>query len=468
MKNVNKEMIKNKVNELVFIENHKRYILRCDLEKLEEKVRKYVINYISRTNIQIVDYEINRKSRTRSVDEYDYGYISGYGISHFDMPVYAKLEYNDNGDLIYEDYTNLDEIIENEIIPNNIFKDNETNNYYIKLSIIIGYRFCEAEVKHVIEYLESKDIYVHGYSTLLDNEFNSYYSMMDYGIPICRNFDIDNINAKLIEYKNNPSRELRNEIVELNINLVKLVAGDVKCFTDVNVGDLEGYGYIGLIKAIEKYDVNSENTFSTYAYQAIKRTIVRGIAKYLGIDSNIFGKYFVAKMYVKNKLGKDVDDDILSSIDDIINYMVEYKGLESSKKDENKTRIMLMFCESLELFNEQEIDNDFLIQDNLLPFEISKNDINMVWDNYFMRLSEREQIILTKYYDLDGKGSLTLTEIGEIFGVTREAIRLNIKDCFSKLKRFRTYGKLEDVLADYEQYNYNPNMIVAYQNVKKK
>ena len=74
MKNIDKEMIKNIVNDLVFIENYKRYILRCDLEKLEESVKEYVINYISKTNIQVVDYEINRKNRTKSVDDYDYGY----------------------------------------------------------------------------------------------------------------------------------------------------------------------------------------------------------------------------------------------------------------------------------------------------------------------------------------------------------------------------------------------------------
>ena len=258
MKNIDKEMIKNKVDSLSFYQNYKKYILRCDLEKLETFEKECVLNYISDKNIKIVDYEITKENRTSLVDEYDYGYVSGYEIGHLDMPVYAKLEYNDNGDLIYEDYSDLIDYIEEHIIPMNICKDEKKDIYYIMFTPLLGYKLNEKELEFTLKYLKSKNIYVIGQSIRFDYEYFNFSNKGNSSIiPFNDVVDVDKIVSKLAIYKNNPNTELRNEIIELCINMVKSVVNEISYnfkYTTISSEDLESYGYLGLIKAIEKYN----------------------------------------------------------------------------------------------------------------------------------------------------------------------------------------------------------------------
>ena len=82
MENIDKENIKNAINGLIFKQTNKRYILKCLLDTLNltDEELEYVISYINKSKINIVNYEVIKKDRTTSVAEYDYGYFSGYEI----------------------------------------------------------------------------------------------------------------------------------------------------------------------------------------------------------------------------------------------------------------------------------------------------------------------------------------------------------------------------------------------------
>lgn len=68
---------------------------------------------------------------------------------------------------------------------------------------------------------------------------------------------------------------VRNELIELNMPLVKYIVGKIYKYRklDQDFEDLVHYGVFGLIKAIEKFDGRNVK-FSTYAYPRIYGSII--------------------------------------------------------------------------------------------------------------------------------------------------------------------------------------------------
>ncbi len=63
--------------------------------------------------------------------------------------------------------------------------------------------------------------------------------------------------------------ELKDQLIEQNIGLVKSIAGDFT-HSGLDFEDLRQAGYIGLLNAVENYDLNEGAKFSTYASHLIK------------------------------------------------------------------------------------------------------------------------------------------------------------------------------------------------------
>lgn len=74
----------------------------------------------------------------------------------------------------------------------------------------------------------------------------------------------------LHEYHKNPSLKLRNKLVELNVGLVRKVAHQVSRKCAEPYEDLEQIGYLGLIRAIERFDLHQGSAFSSFAIPYIR------------------------------------------------------------------------------------------------------------------------------------------------------------------------------------------------------
>ncbi|MCA6587204.1 MAG: RNA polymerase sigma factor SigF [Pseudanabaena sp.] len=77
----------------------------------------------------------------------------------------------------------------------------------------------------------------------------------------------------LQDYRMNPTTELRNQLVNLNIGLVRREAYHWKNQCQESFEDLMQVGSIGLINAIERFDVSKGNAFSSFAVPYIKGEI---------------------------------------------------------------------------------------------------------------------------------------------------------------------------------------------------
>lgn len=74
----------------------------------------------------------------------------------------------------------------------------------------------------------------------------------------------------LMAYQQNPSVSLRNKIVRLNTGLVRKIAYQVSHQCSEPYEDLEQIGYLGLIRAIERFNPNQGYAFSSFAVPYIR------------------------------------------------------------------------------------------------------------------------------------------------------------------------------------------------------
>lgn len=240
-------------------------------------------------------------------------------------------------------------------------------------------------------------------------------------------------------YKENPTIELRNEIINHNIKFVIYIAKKFTGSFNVDFEDIVSYGFEGLIIAINKYDVDTGNKFSTYAYNWIASVIRRRCSKESLLISipayiqNSIYKYCakINEFYIENGYypsEKEINEilnvteeeramifsyfDIknMNSLnieinDDPHDYTELGDMIADSKKDE---------YESKELFK---IVNEML--DRYLETYVSKNKRDMY----------RE--IIKRRLCLDGENDETLEEISRDFNLSRERVR-QIVDKFIK------------------------------------
>ncbi|MDX2231355.1 MAG: RNA polymerase sigma factor SigF [Leptolyngbyaceae cyanobacterium bins.349] len=74
----------------------------------------------------------------------------------------------------------------------------------------------------------------------------------------------------LIAYHQNPTVRLRNQLVQMNAGLVRKIAHRVSHQCAEPYEDLEQIGYLGLIRAIERFNPNQGCAFSSFAVPYIR------------------------------------------------------------------------------------------------------------------------------------------------------------------------------------------------------
>ncbi|HEY9905565.1 MAG TPA: RNA polymerase sigma factor SigF [Candidatus Sericytochromatia bacterium] len=74
----------------------------------------------------------------------------------------------------------------------------------------------------------------------------------------------------LMAYYRNPSIAVRNQLVRLNTGLVRKIAHRVSYQCAEPYEDLEQIGFLGLIRAIERFDPNQNHAFSSFAVPFIR------------------------------------------------------------------------------------------------------------------------------------------------------------------------------------------------------
>ena len=411
--------------------------------------------------------KITKDERSPLVRDMDFGVVSGIEENKNDVPRFATIEYNrDTNQKIYEDYTNLDNFLEKEFIPKKIkikkYKTSADKNdidivAWIAYHEIQKLRLSEDEIKYVFKFLEERDIYVRGINSTLD--FNNYdyistYKTFKYPETVDWSIQLEwfkqnqELRATLQDKK--AILDLRNKIVETNLRLVPFVAYKFSIKYGFDIDHLNSCGTIGLINAVEKFDYNKGCKFSTYAYKAILRTMLKEYAYELGFKN--FVQYadvrdaveVITEFYEENGIDREIAiDEVVTLLrqagynaDSAFNMANNYVGtndLNDGKYSEESDDV-ISYGDEFDFEKTTTINkNETLISgepiDKSLIFSLSRKAI----EEKMEKLNSQEKYVIERRFGFYDGIVHVLEEIANEMNLSRERVRQIEKKALRKL-----------------------------------
>lgn len=235
-------------------------------------------------------------------------------------------------------------------------------------------------------------------------------------------------------------------VVEHNLRLVVKYAKSIKKAyrAEEPIMDLVQAGNIGLMRAVDKFEVDKGYAFSTYASWWIKQSIIRHI---FDNESSIRVPVHMSERFV--------------SLSRAIRIFCEENGREPSfeevservsisKKEYDVFKSLDRNVVSLNTVVNDDSDTEIM---DFIPYSESADPVyeetnqKMLCEtvnDVLARLEQRESYIIKARYGLDGMPAKTLEQIGKDLGVTRERVR-QIESI--AMKKLRTSVKAEALRA---------------------
>lgn len=229
--------------------------------------------------------------------------------------------------------------------------------------------------------------------------------------------------VKLAQRIREGDQDALDEMTRGNLRFVVSVAKQYQN-QGLSLPDLINEGNVGLIKAARRFDETKGFKFISYAVWWIRQSILQAIvenSRIVRMPLNKVGSYNkVNEAYISfvQEFEREPSDEELGDllgmsereIQQLIHSGARHVSLDAplpGAEEGDATMLDVMIPENAD-------EPDFHLMAESLREEVMHGLHN---------LSPREMEIIRAYYGLDGRTALTLDEISELFGLTRERVR---------------------------------------------
>ncbi len=249
-----------------------------------------------------------------------------------------------------------------------------------------------------------------------ENAIRLYFNDITDSTPLSREREVE-----LSERIQAGDMEARNELVQANLRFVVEVAKHYQN-RGLSLPDLISAGNLGLLVAAERFDGSRGFKFISYAVWWIRQSILQSVAEQgrtVRLPLNKLSQLReISETARRLGQGREVEPDaeeiaaeLEISRDDVVHTVLSARSVRSLDEsfDSDDDRNLL----------DTIVDGDQGAPDSSLVSASAQRHV----DDVLGRLDRRERYVLQRYFGLDGDEALTLDQIGEVLGVTRERIR---------------------------------------------
>ena len=433
------KLFQNALNEA--LENETKSSLELLLKKLQ-KCYTYELNEALKLALEndltrqvLKDYTVNfiKKSSKKNVEQLLLKYSKNLfallpNISFEDCNfILQNTEINDLISKLVHPKNNLDKAKIASLMQTNLFllldlycKNNDITIETNEGSYAEYYLFDENQY-HSSEYYNENEVFT-------DDHLNDYLKSLPEKILT---LDEQHYYFKLISEGDASAKEY---VIMHNLRLVVSIAKGYSQTTSLSLLDLIQEGNTGLIKAVERFDINMGYKFSTYATWWINQAISRAISE-IGRNIRIpvhaytnVNKYNRAKMKLSNRLGREATDleiakemkismarleTIIKATHDTVSYNIDVSNID----DKEETQLIdIVADESID------IENSYI-----------KNDLRNLMNDALCSLTDKEKLIIVHRFGLNGESAKSLDTVGKMLNITRERVRQIQKKALKKL-----------------------------------
>jgi RNA polymerase primary sigma factor len=217
-----------------------------------------------------------------------------------------------------------------------------------------------------------------------------------------------------------------DELVTRNLRFVISVAKQYA--TDkISLEDLVNEGNIGLIKAVEKFDPTKGYKFISFAVWWVRKLIMEFVSNYgksVRIPANRINELSKLNKYVSaveqknchkadieeviNQFSKEMSVDEFVLLDSLNCFSIESLDREVGTDEGSGVSVSYL------MYDENDDKTDYLLGDSDI-----KSEVNIALST----LKPRNKKIMEMLFGMNGYQTMTLQEVGDEIGLTREMVR---------------------------------------------
>ena len=273
-----------------------------------------------------------------------------------------------------------------------------------------------------------------------DSVLASYFAYIAESHPLSRDHE-----RELAARIQTGDQQARDELVRANLRFVIDVAKHYQN-RGLSLSDLIGAGNLGLLTAAERFDGTKGYKFISYAVWWIRQSILQALAEHSRIVRLPLNR--VGTISKINKAAERLEQEFErapradelarqlemkpNEVNDAQRISRRHHSLDTPFSDEDKNCLLDVIPDQSTQEPDQELQMDSL-----------QEEVAAALDT----LKDREREVIKMYFGISHSYALTLNEIGEEFGLTRERVRQIKEKAIRRLRHRSRSRKLRQYLG---------------------